>query len=135
MSGDAQTQIHDAVFKALAAALKPVPVWDHVPQGEPNDRPFPYLVVGENETSEWDTDTELGQEHRLTIHVFSRQRGKQETRDLLKKIYDTLHNQPLNVGIGAQLVFIYYEFSSVSPDPDGMTYHGVARYRSITTEA
>lgn len=134
MSGDGQTQLHDAVLAALRAAVKPVPVHDHVPQGDPNKRPFPYLVIGENEVGEFDTDTEVGQEHRVMVHVFSRQRGKQETRDLLKKIYDALHAQPLSLAAGAALVHIHWELSDISPDPDGLTYHGVSRFRALTTE-
>lgn len=134
MSGDAQTALHDAVLVKLTAACTPTPVLDYVPQTEPNARAFPYLVIGENEAEDWDTDTELGQEHRLTIHIFSRARGKQECRDLLKKIYGALHDQNLALA-GQQLVLLRYEFSGITPDPDGITQHGVARYRALTTEA
>ncbi len=118
MSGDAQTELHDAVLKALTAALKPVPMFERVPQ----DQAFPYAAIGDGEVEEWDTTTELGQEHRVMLHVFSRKRGKQECRELLKKIYDALHNQPLTLASGAALVYIYYEFSGITEDPDGKTY-------------
>ena len=136
MSGNAQTQLHDAVLKALRAAVKPVPVWDHVPQRDPNDRQYPYLVVGDGDQDEWDTDTEYGMDHRVEVHVFSRQTGRQEARLLQKKLYDALHNVDLNLGVGARLVLLLYE-ASTSPllDPDGVTYHAVTRFRALTEEA
>lgn len=134
MSGDAQTQLHDAVLKVLRAAVKPTPVFEHVPQNDPDKRDFPYLVIGDGTVDEFDTDSELGQEHRLELHVFSRYRGKQEVRELQKKIYDVLNDPALTLSAGAALVLLFYEFSTIVQDPDGRTYHGIARYRAITTE-
>ena len=131
MSGDAQQQLQAAIYNALTTALAPIKVYDHVPQ----DANFPYVVIGEGDAREFDTTTELGQEHQVIIHVFSQGRGKKEAKGIQKQIYDALHYQSLSLSSGAALVHILFDLSGVTLDPDGLTYHGVSQFRAITTEA
>lgn len=133
MSGDGRKQLHDAVLTALTAALGSTPVYDHIPQGTN----FPYVLIGDNDTEEFDTDTEHGQEHRVMVHAFSRKRGKDELRTLMKQIYDALHQVSLSLASGAALVHIHWEFSDIvsEPDDNNTTLHGVQRFRALTTEA
>jgi hypothetical protein len=132
VSGDGQLQLQKAVVTALAAAVSPAKVLDHVPQ----DTPFPYYALGGFEAREWDTSTELGQEHVFQVHYFERdpKRGQRAVKEAQKKIYDALHDQPLTLEAGAALVLILCEFSTVNLDPDN-SYHGVSQFRAITTEA
>jgi hypothetical protein len=132
VSGDGQLQLQKAVYAALEPAVSPAKVYDHVPQ----NKGFPYVVIGDGEAREWDTTTELGQEHRVDIHVFSRDaKGKRAVKELQRKIYDALHDQDLVLEAGAALVLLLLDFSTVVLDPDGETYHGVSQFRAITTEA
>lgn len=132
MSGDGQLQLHKAVYDALVAAVSPAKVYGHAPQGAV----FPYYVLGDGEAREWDTTTELGQEHVLQVHYFERdpKRGHKAVKEAQKKIYDALHAQPLTLAAGAALVHIHYDYSTVVLDPDN-TYHGVSQFRALTTEA
>lgn len=137
MSGHATLALQKAVFDALTTALATsgptggaVPIKDHVLA----DQAAPYVVLGEGAVEPFDTDTEVGQEHRVLLHVYTdRNRGMKDTKTLLKKIYDALHQVPLTVA-GAALLLLYHEFEEVLLEPDGLTFHGVARYRAITTE-
>lgn len=131
MSGDGQLQLQKALYAALSPALSPAKVYDHVPQ----DAGFPYCALGDSEAREWDTSTELGQEHVITLHYFSRDaRGLRAVKDAQKKIYDALHDQALALDAGAALVLLLFDFSRATLDPDGLTYHGVSQFRAITTE-
>ena len=132
MSGDGQWQLQKAVYTALVTAHGATKVFDHVPQNTPGD----YVALGDAEASEFDTDTEIGQEHVVTVHHYARSgEGKRATLAMQKRTYDALHDQSLTLDTGAALVLLFYTFSTVVLDPDGKTYHGVSQFRAITTES
>lgn len=101
-------------------------IYDDVPQGAA----FPYVTIGEDTLVEWDTDTELGAEATITLHTWSRQRGRAETKALQGHIYDALHRYALPV-TGMHLIECKWEMSESFLDPDGHTRHGVMRFRLV----
>ena len=111
----------DATLMALVEG-----VYDDVPQ----DTPYPYIVVGEETTINAGTMTVDGLEHTLTLHVWSRYRGLKETKQIMERIYTLLHNSNLTV-TGASLVNLRQEFSSTFVDAEGLTRHGVIRFRAM----
>ncbi len=113
-----------APLSALADA-----VYDHVPQ----DAAFPYVQVGEIDGTEWDTDTSLGSDDTVTIHVWSRYRGRLETHQIQDAIYGALHRHALAVD-GAHVVTVEFEFADSLLDPDGLTRHGVQRFRVLLNQ-
>ncbi len=134
MTTDSQWPLQQALHAALSgdAALQaflgdPAQVFDQVPQ----DSAFPYLVIGEDTTGPFDTKTEAGMEHRLTIHSWSRYRGLKETKQLMAAVTATLDGASLSVS-GHDLVLIRHEFGATFLDPDGLTRHGVQRFRALT---
>lgn len=133
MSGDAQYQVRRMLYTVLTAALSPAKVFDHVPQ----NTAFPYAVIGDGQSEEFDTDTEHGQEHRVEIHFFTRdpKRGRKAVMELQKLAYDALHDQSQTLEAGAAMVFCYFVNSQAYPDPDGKTWHGISTFRIVTTEA
>ena len=66
----------------------------------------------------------------MTIHVWSRYRGKKEAKQIQGEIYDALTRQELTVE-DHDLVTIEFEYSDVVLDPDGQTRHGVQRFRAV----
>ncbi len=134
MTADSQWPLQQALHAALSgdAALQgflgdPARVFDQVPQ----DSAFPYLVIGEDTTAPFDTKTEAGMEHRLTIHSWSRYRGLKETKQLMAAVTAILDGASLSVS-GHDLVLIRHEFGATFLDPDGLTRHGVQRFRALT---
>ena len=121
-------QTQQAIYDALTgdAELMAVitGVYDHVDQGTS----YPYVVIGEDGASEWDTDTEQGAESILTIHTWSRERGRLQTKQIQELIYEILHRQDLIIG-DAIFYSLFWEFSDSFVDPDGETRHGVMRFR------
>ena len=118
-------EIQQAVFDALGA--EGLRVYDHVP----SDAAFPYVVIGEDTHIPFDTDDSLGAESTVTIHVWSRYRGKKEAKELQASIYSALTRAELSID-SYDLITIEFEYSDVLLDPDGITRHGVSRFRFLT---
>ncbi len=134
MTADSQWAVQAAVNIALKADStlqtfigSPARVFDRTPQ----DSAFPYVVIGEATAAAFDTKTEDGMEQTLTIHSWSRHDGKKEVKQIMGAIVDALDDVALTV-TGHDLVYLRFEFSDVSMDPDGQTQHGVQRFRCIT---
>ena len=119
-----------ALQRAIYAALKDVvgvPVYD----GAPQDAALPYVDLGEAQVLPWDTKTELGSEHAITLHAWSAAASKGETWAMLAAIKTALHRQELSLA-GQALVMMRLTDEQVFRDVDGVTWHGVARYRALT---
>lgn len=137
MTASSEWPLQQAVFAALSgdSALKaligdPARVFDHVPaQSE-----FPYIAIGEVSASDWNTKTDSGMEQTLTIHTWSRARGMSETKRIMAAVVNTLDQAPLAV-TSHTLVLIRFEFARTLLDPDGLTRHGVQRFRAFTQAA
>lgn len=108
-------------------------VFDHVPQSAtPEDaEAFPYVVLGAETQAEFDTDDQVGRETTMTIHTWSRARGLKETKEIMDAIKSVLHDATLSIS-GETFVLCLQEFAEAMVDPDGMTRHGVQRFRIIT---
>jgi len=130
MNSVIQQTIYDALTgnAPLMALIKDV--YDHVQQpadaGDINS--FPYLTIGSDSVQPWDTDSSLGAEARVTVNVWSRQRGRKETKAILDQVRSVLHYKNLSVSGGGGFVYCLLEYSETFLDPDGLTMHGVARY-------
>lgn len=128
-----QWEIQKAIDKALKAdtALMAAVtgVFDEVPQGTK----YPYVVIGEDTALQWDTGSSVGSESTLTIHVWSRDAGRQECKEIMSLVYDVLHEAELSVD-DAHAVFCYWEFGETLLDVDGKTRHGVMRFRTLTED-
>jgi hypothetical protein len=125
-----EAALQKAVFDTLTAYPGMPAVYDDVPV----NAPAPYVVVGEDTHIPFDTDDSLGAESTLTIHVWSRYRGKKEAKDIQALVYAALTRQSLPVE-GHDLITIEFEYSEVLLDPDGLTRHGVQRLRSLCEQA
>lgn len=111
-------------------------VYDVVPQGDEaeDQSAFPYVVVGEDTASEFDTDDVDGQEHTVVLHVFDRREGRKRAKQVIGALYDALHNATLSV-TGHDAIFCFFEFSGAVPDPEPLVQHQVIRFRIATQEA
>lgn len=112
---------------ALTALLGGVRVYDDVPERAE----FPYVTFGQTAERDWATGSEEGSEHTVTLHVWSRARGRKEANAILAAARAALHDAPLTLA-GHRLVNLRHEFSDARRDPDGETFHGTARFRAVT---
>jgi hypothetical protein len=130
---NASFALQKAVFQALsehaaiAALVGAGRIFDDVPQRTA----MPYLTFGPSVVRDWSTGTEAGDEHLLTLHVWSRAEGRREAHAIMSGIRDALHEQALEVE-GHRLVNLRHEVSEARRETDGVTYHGVVRFRAVT---
>jgi hypothetical protein len=110
--------LQKAIYDTLNGQLSCV-VLQNVPQGQP----FPYCTIGDDTVSDWSTDGENGYDCTITVHTWSRSGSMAETKTIQSEIYDTMHR------IRALNALIWFDYSDVLSDPDGLTYHGVMRFR------
>lgn len=133
---DSQWAVQVGVRSALVGnntftALVGTRVYDHVP----NQATFPYVTIGESTALPFDTKTHTGLDQTLTIHAWSRDyRGRKNVEDILNASYGVLHRGTLSVS-GHTFIDCQLEFSETFVDPDGQTFHGVARYRVTTQQS
>ena len=111
---------NDATLTAVAA------VYDNAPQ----DVAMPYVTIGEDVLSEWDTDTELGMVASVTIHTWSRERGRKQTKTLQGYVYDALDRVTLSAA-GYKFISIDHQSTNSILDTDGLTRHGIQEFKII----
>jgi|TARA_R100000455_G_C6267619_1_gene122995 hypothetical protein len=105
-------------------------VFDDVPE----NTAYPYVVIGEETATNIDTKDKDAHEHTLTIHVWSQYRGRKEIKNIMSSVYTTLHNASITVS-GASLVNIRHEFENTLTEADGITRHGVMRFRVVVFDS
>lgn len=133
MSASASWALQKAIHEALAAdaALIAVLGGTRIHDDPPQDGPFPFVSLGQTSAVDWGTGTEDGEEHTVTLHVWSRQGGKKEAQAIMAAIRTVLHQASLTLG-NHRLVNLRHEFSDARRDADGETMHGTVRYRAVT---
>ena len=133
MSGSASWQLQQAVYGALsgnaplAALLGGPRVYDDVPHAAA----YPFVTMGQTSSSDFGTATEDGEEHILSLHVWSAAGGRGEAQVLMGAIRDILHNAALTLS-GHTLVNLRQQFADIRREADGITIHGLVRYRAVT---
>lgn len=103
-----------------------VPIYDDVPEGTS----APYIVIGEETAIDAAVKDKDAHEHTLTLHVWSEYRGRYEIKTLMQEVYSKLHDAAITV-TDASLVLIRHEFSTTLEEADGITRHGVMRFRAL----
>ena len=123
----------ESVYGALTASStlqgligNPARVYDSVPAVAT----YPYLTLGDVLVRDYDTKEQSGFEQTIVLHAYSRYRGRQELKAIMQAAYDALHNASLTV-TGATFVTCQFQQASTSLDNDGLTSHGVMRFRLV----
>ena len=125
--------LQQSVYATLAAdpqlttLLGAARIFDDVPPKSD----FPYLTLGQSSVRDWSTGTDAGDEHLLTLHVWSRANGRRQTHEIMGALKSALHNRVLTLS-GHRLINLRHEYSDARRDADGDTYHGIVRPRAVT---
>ncbi len=122
-----QSSIYTALNVSAITTTLACGVYDEVVEGNS----YPFITLGEETAIDYSTNNLVGAETTINIHVWSRYKGSKETKQILDKIHDLLHDVSLTVS-GVNLINLRFEFSDIMRDPDGITRHGVMRFRAIT---
>ena len=91
---------------------------------------FPYVTIGESTHNEFDTDDTLGDNATITVHTWSREAGRKETKTIQNYIYEALHRSEYSVE-NYDILGIDWESSQTLIDSDGKTRHGVQTFRVL----
>lgn len=129
-----ETAVQTVIFSALNTDaplnLVVTGVYDSVPQQEQ----FPYVTIGEDVIVEWDTVSNVGASASITIHTWSRARGRAEVKEIQGIIYEALHRKEFSIA-GFDVVATDFISSQSFMDADGLTRHGVSTFRILIDKA
>lgn len=129
MSGSPQWGLQQAVYSRLAgdSALTGTlgaAVYDDVPDAAS----FPYVVIGDVTEGPNDTMGTTGRDVTLTLHIWSQYEGNKEVHRIANRVDELLDRWQPTVS-GWSTTVVLQEFYETFRDPDGITRHGIARYR------
>lgn len=122
----------DATLAGLISTYASQPsVFTHVPQdlGEA----YPWVSIYGVESNQFDNDATLGFDCTMTVHSWDNSRDMGPINTIKKAIYDVLHNNTLTFTDYWSVEFCQ-EFQTTLRDPDGITLHGVQRFKIIMQE-
>lgn len=124
----AEGELQTAIYSALNTG-QPAPVYSagNVPDNA-SDR---YIVIGNDTMIEWDTDGRTGFEGTIVIHTWDTTSGNRSfipLKDIMGDVYNALHRAEIPL-ISYNAIGLDFEFSETFLDPDGLTRHGVQRFR------
>lgn len=129
MSGSPQWVLQQAVYTRLTAdadlnALVGSGIYDHVPAKSA----FPYITIGDVTEVPNDTMQTSGRDVTLTLHYWSQAKGMKETHQIHDAVTASLDRWQGSIA-GWGVTQMLLEFYDTFRDPDGVTRHGVARFR------
>jgi hypothetical protein len=131
ITGTFSADLQRAVYQLLSTYPGMPLVYDDVPRGDAVA--FPYVAIGEDTHVPWDTYDFVGAESTLTIHVWSRERGMKQAKEIQALLYEALHRKTLALD-QFDLINLEFDFQDTFQDPDGLTRHGVSRFRTMVEQ-
>jgi hypothetical protein len=91
---------------------------------------YPFVAIGDDRADDYSTKDLDGADYQLNLDVWSQYKGSKECKQIMDKIHDLLHDSNISVS-GFNLINMRLEYSDILRDPDGVTRHGVMRFRAI----
>jgi hypothetical protein len=137
--GTARKPLQTGVYGALTGdgtltGLVGARVYDH-PQENPT---YPYVTIGDDTEQDFSTKSADGGSWTVTLHSWDQDaanRGNADLHDIMAAIDAIFHKGEAGVTVtGFTVVTIMREFSDVSVEGDGLTWHGVQRFRFLLCE-
>jgi hypothetical protein len=129
MPGSPTSPLQDAIYTRLSGdstltSTLGAGVYD-IP---PDQAPFPYVTIGDYTEAPNDTMGKTGRDVTVTVHTWTQGPSKQQAQKIQNQIDTLLDRWSVSVsGWGATQML--QEFFETFRDEDGVTQHGVARYR------
>lgn len=97
-------------------------IFDH----EIKNANYPYISIENWQSSDWSTDSDLGEEHLFDILVYEDKSARKSLQDITQKVILILHDQPLSLDGGT---LINLRFENAFFDEQGRNKLQVARLK------
>jgi len=124
--------LQQAVFAALSAnAAVQSTVAGRVFDGVPETAAMPYIVLGEASEKDNATATDLGTSHALAIHIWSRNGGTREAKQIASAVRACLDHAALTLS-GHTLIDLAFASGDYARQSDGKTFRAVLRFTANT---
>ena len=125
-----QFNLQSALYTALnVSAITDTLSCDVVDEPESNQS-YPFIAIGDDRADDYSTKDLDGADYQVNIGIWSQYKGAKECKQIMDKIHDLLHDSSISVS-GFNLINMRLEYSDILRDPDGVTRHGVMRFRVI----
>ena len=99
----------------------------------PKTPAYPYVVIGDDSSIEFDTDNTIGREFISTIHVFDNYAGKKRIKNIFGEI-DSALNRVNFIVPSKHLINCNFDSTDIFLDSDGKTFHGVISFKILIDE-
>ncbi|SEQ33064.1 Protein of unknown function [Faunimonas pinastri] len=128
---DPALAVQKAVYEQLTASASLVAlisgrVYDSVPE----QKSFPYVVIGEDQVNDDGDGCSDGSEIFVDVHVWSRRPGKVEAKSIGGAVRAALGG-PIPMEGFATIVGQFYRSHYLTDPGDGLTAHGVLTFRYL----
>src|SRR5574343_616164 len=121
-------------FKAVYVALDATTgLTGIISESLSNADPFPKIWLEDGGEDDWSNKDDNGLEAFVNLHVGSQKEGTKEIRGLMDKCHSALHNVDLVLTNG-QSVLCQFLRHDVVIDSDGITRHGIMRFKLLVSE-
>jgi len=81
-----QKGIYDVLTKHEKLKSKVSGVFDHVP----DNKKFPFVTIGDDNSEPWETKTFKGESVTHTIHCWSKEKGKLEVKEVMAEVRNAM---------------------------------------------
>lgn len=121
-------------FKAVYVALDATSgLTGIISESLSNADPFPKIWIEDGGADDWSNKDDNGLEAFVNLHIGSQKEGTKEIRGLMDKCHSALHNVDLVLANG-QSVLCQFLRHDVVIDSDGITRHGIMRFKLLVSE-
>jgi len=114
---------------ALTSLLGGQRIYDQAPRRAA----YPFVTIGHSIARDWSTSSDVGCEHLLSLHVWSKAGGKKQIYAIMNRVRQVLSGSELALS-DHQLVNMRHVADDARLDRDGETHHGLMRFRAVTEQ-
>lgn len=136
MSAETQWDIQKEIYNLLVNdsnlnAIVGSRIYDYVP----DNSDFPYVVITDMIATPFDSQIGNGMQVKLSIGAFSDYKGTKEIKDIMRIVYDLLHNNSGLINIAGQNVILcQFVSSKIAQDIKEQIRHSSQIFEIITEE-
>ncbi|QFR56233.1 tail terminator [Bacillus phage 000TH010] len=120
--------LQKAVYQNLSSYEPLMAMVNQITDAPGKDDPYPYVVLGDQTSTPFETKTSFGEDTTMVFHAWSGSPSSAEVQDIMSKILEGLTYKPLEFE-GFTFVAKKLVQAQVIPDVDGVTKHGIIRMR------